>query len=189
MLLNTRPTGILLTGSHQAQNCLIDEELPEIHMFSCALFLIREAQSCLCQRSACMMLARRVARLKWRLPWKTIVARAQHVPFIVLADTDQNLSKSLLRVSRFKKLLSFTTVPPQARKHAWERFLLFLVAEHPKFQFPTDAHESLATKSPGFDLSDFVEAIKTFFESSSHNTTTKHNCFSFDVLWDFVTSH
>lgn len=120
---------------------------------------------------------------------KASFPRAEAEPFIVLPDTDQNVSKSLFRVSRFENIVSITTASPHARKRAWKLFLLFLIAKHPNFHFCSNAHDTIALKTPGFDLSGFPTVIKTFLASSSHTATIKHNRFALDVLCDFITSH
>ncbi|KAI0567045.1 AAA+ ATPase [Gracilaria domingensis] len=189
-LLLTRPTGILLVGTHQARNCLVDAVLPEVQRFSCGLYPIRAAPKLPSSQPICLDdVDTPCDRGEVEAALKGIFTRAQNVPIIGLADSEHHISKSLLRVGRFEKLLTITTAPPDARKRAWKRFLLSLVAEDPRFQFPIDADQILAAKSPGFDLSDFSRVIHAFFASSPHTATAEQSRFSFDILCNMVASY
>ncbi|CAN8072313.1 unnamed protein product [Agarophyton chilense] len=159
--------------------------------FSCALYPIRAAPKTSSSKPLCLDdVDAPCDSAEVDAVLKSLFARAVNTPIVGLAEVEQNVSKSLMRVGRFEKVLTITASPPRIRQQAWKRFLLCLVSEHPYFQFPSDADQILAAKSPGFDLSDFNRVINFFFATSPPRTTTIHgNRFSFHILCDIVTSY
>ncbi|PXF49475.1 hypothetical protein BWQ96_00791 [Gracilariopsis chorda] len=190
-LLQRRPTGILLVGSYQSRNCIIDSVIPDVQRLSCSLYVLRAAPEVSLKEQICVDdVDTPCDQSEVEGALKGLFVRARNVTIIGLAASETTVPDSLLRVGRFEHVLTITTALPEARKVAWRRFLLSLVAEDPHFEFPREGDEMLMRKSPGFDLPDFANVINTFLACSlSSNHVGSQRKFSFEALSDIVTSY
>lgn len=190
-LLQRRPTGILLVGSYKSRNCIVDSVIPGVQRLSCSLYVLRTAPEIPLKEHVCVDdVDTPCDQSEVEGALKGLFVRARNVTIIGLATSETMVPKSLLRVGRFEHVLTLTAALPDARKLAWRRFLLSLVAEDPRFEFPQGGDEMLMRKSPGFDVPDFASVINSFLACALSKSHGDGQCkFSFDALSDTVTAY
>lgn len=191
-MVEKRPKGILVLGSYQARNYLVESVLPNTQTLSCSHYAIGLGPKISPQKEPICLddvdIPCDLSQVELFL--KSLFLRAHESIIIGLADSVENVPKSLIRAGRFEFVLSITSAPSSVRRLAWENWLQSLLSDDPRFQFPSDSGAQLAAKSPGFDVSDFLKVINTFYATSAAQTGRSKTCsYSFDMICEMVACH
>lgn len=194
-LLESSPTGILITGSdHFTRASIIKEVATDVTTVPASRYVLEVGpREKLPRKGVICIEDLDLGEASLEGAVKGLFLTHGERVIVGLASSDTRVPSSLLRAGRFERVCRVKAPSIRIRQEAWQYILYTILRIHHQFQFPDAAATELASISPGYGLPDFINILHRFVslvEPDEQNFALFQKGFmTFESLQKLVASH